>query len=824
MKKYGKFLLPILLCGFIALQGLALPYSLSRFFFQNGNDDEEEEEEEYVGDLYDSTDFVTWSKDSLQKYIDTLLHFDTNRPLKIKDSLILGDSPDSIQHHVDSFYRLAFVRDSIEKEKIAFQKWFDSLSKKEQKRWILENVTLPAKIKRADSLLAIKDSIKAIKDSITENTPRILDTCILPQEYWYKRIVVMKFDKKFGNLEAGQPDTSYNYHFYDYPFFKQDINATWTGMAGSAVQPYTFHKRAETENCLFYTPLQSWSYTPDNLPAYNTKTPYTELAYWGTLLAGDKKEEINLRLMTTQNITPRLNVTFELNKFGGAGSMANQQTASYNMALSTNYLGKKYTAHAGWIHSKSTLTENGGFVDNMWIRDTTVDAKEVQVNLSSAENTINRNSLFINHSYRIPFGSDSLTTAFIGHSGEWSLYDKKYNDKISDAAGRAFYHGNFFIAPNQSSDTLQVMNLDNRLYLRLQPWKETSAISKIDVGIGDKYLTYKDFYKDSTFVGSRKTKQNNIYAYAGARGMIRQYFNWDADARFYFAGYQVGDFDVNANIGVNFYPFRRQRKSPLSVGAHFHTDLTRPDQYMQHLLVNHYKWDNDFGKTSTTRISATVDIPYWKLNAEVAYSLLGNRTYFDSLGTAAQYNGTVNVLSASLRKEFVLWKLHFDNKILFQMSSNHKVAPVPMLALNLRYYLQFDVVKNVMQMQLGANMLFSSKWNMPAYNPNVGVFYNQTSEWYGCCPYIDVFLNIQWKRACIFIKGENINQGWPTKPFDYFTADHYIHSQRGIKFGICWPFYIQPQHRHGSVGAGVTDNKGMSRGGGEHSGKKKAAL
>ncbi|MBQ0096967.1 MAG: putative porin [Bacteroidales bacterium] len=787
MKAGRNIWLVLGLAAFVVIQCLAAP--VGRPVFMHQIFDEEG----------DTIDISLWSADSLSNFADSLLMASQD---SVRNEFLFIEVNDTIQEKVDSVFREIFVRDSLEQARIAFEKKFAAMSKKEQKKWIYENVTLPAQIHMADSIMAVKDSLQAIRDSIIENTPRILDTPFIPDSLHYKRIVLMKQDTRFGDISFHKLDTTFNAHFYDYPFFRQDVNATWQGIAGSAVQPYTFHKREEEENAIFFTPYRSWTYTPSNVPMYNTKTPYTELGYWGTLLSGQDKEEINLRLLTTQNITPAANITFELNKYGGGGMLMKSTTAGYDMALTTSYMGKRYNVHAGWLHDKITRIENGGIRDNMWIRDTVVQSREILVNLSEAENTIKRNTLFLNHSLRIPFGSDSLTTAFVGHTTEWNVYTKYYTDNITDDFGRKFYNNNFFINPSKSADTLRTMRLDNKFFLRLQPWKENSALSRIDVGIGDKLLSYADCINDSTGF-SRKTYENNIYAYAGLKGMFKQYFNWGANAQFYFAGRQAGDFNVDANIGINLYPFRKHRNSPLSLGAHFHTDLTSPDHYEQRILTNHYRWDNDFNRKSNTRIGVTLDIPVWNLDADISYSLLTGRIYYDSTGMISQFTDAMNVLSASLRKEFKLWWFHLDNRILFQMSSNQDVIPVPMLSLNLRYYFEFPVVKNVLKMQLGANGLFTTKWHMPGFNPNVGVFFNQTQETYGACPYIDVFLNMQWKRACIFIKCENINQGAPMDSKDYFTAHNYIHTQRCVKFGIYWPFYVQPnRHIHGSSSDG----------------------
>ena len=128
---------------------------------------------------------------------------------------------------------------------------------------------------------------------------------------------------------------------------------------------------------------------------------------------------------------------------------------------------------------------------------------------------------------------------------------------------------------------------------------------------------------------------------------------------------------------------------------------------------------------------------------------------------------------------------------------------MPNLALNLRYYLQFvlqknDLGNNILAMQVGANAFYNTAWNSPSWNPALGVFHNQNERSYTNGPYFDVFFNFQWKRACIFVKYQNAGQGWPMSKSDYFSADRYIVTQRGfdgLKFGIYWPFYIQPTGR-----------------------------
>ena len=783
--------------------------------------------------------------------------------VQVRDSLLQAGDTIEVQK-LDSLY----IKDSTEVAVAKFNAWYASLSRMDRKKYDAEQA-LPGLIAAANRKMEIKDSIKAHKDSIIQNTPRILSTFAIPDSMQYKRIITWTANRKFvdiENLRVQVEDTSYNRNFYDYPFLKQDINASWLGVSGSPVQMYSFFKRNEEDNAIFYTPYVSWSFSPENLPQFNTKTPYTELCYWGTLFANSEKEESNIRILTTQNITPKLNFLLYYHNFKGNGMLKREDTGNRTFAASTNYLGEKYLMHSGFIYNRIERSENGGIIDESWIRDTIVDPREIDVYLRDASNKLRKRTLFLDQTYRIPFtfldkevraerkkerleaarrdsimtsgdstaiaaylakeeadriladsemAADTLvtdvTTAFIGHSSEWSVFRKKYTDNISDEAGKAFYHDRFFLNPTKSSDSLRVMRFENRAFIRLQPWSDDAIVSKLDVGIGDKMLSHFNFNPDSYLNGPQNVIQNSVYLYAGANGSYRNYFTWNAGGDYTFAGAEINDFGIDGNIIANFYPFRRHTNSPVTLSGHFETSLREPDYYEQHIYTNHYKWDNDFSKISKTKVEASVSVPKWKLAASFGYALLDNNIYYDTLGIVRQNTAPMSVMTAELRKDFKIWNLHLDHKAMFQLSSNEEVMPLPKLAFNFRYYLQFDVVKNAMQMQLGANAWYTTKWYAPAYNPVLGVFHNQKAKQYGNCPYVDVFVNIQWKRVSLFVKGENINMGWPNKKADYFTAAGYIATQRTVKFGITWPFWTLPG-KNKSTGASGASMSGGNRG------------
>lgn len=794
----------------------------------------------YYVALLDSLTHRIVSDSLLASYRSFLEAADTARALL--------DSSDRFK--LDSLYRA----DSTLRAREAFLAWYNGLTPEERKKYDYEQ-KVKRKLAIADSIRLIKEREKEIRDSIRESTPRVLETFAFPDSMQFKRIVTWTVDQDFHDIDPQEPDTSYNHYFNDFAFRRKDVNATWLGVAGSPVQTYDFFKREDSRTPDFYSVYEPWSYNSGTLPMYNTKTPHTELAYWGNLLSNDDIASENLHIMTTQNILPSWNFNILYERWGGGGMLINEETNNKTFSIGTNYVGKKYMLHAGYISNTVTRQENGGLADLTMVRDTTVNSREMPVVMSSnAESSIRRKTYFLDQQYRIPFtflirkkdvpeqknetsmpdslavdpsllipsaapegGSaerkDSLdtggdegdvTTAFIGHSTEWTTYERKYTDNISssNSAARALFNDTFNYNGSKSADSLRTSHLENKLFLRLQPWAADAIVSKLDVGVGDVLRTYFD-----STATRYKVNEHSLFTYAGANGRYGD-MDWSAKARLYLQGAYAGDMSVQAEANYSFYPFRRARKSPVTLGVRFETSLKTPDYYQRHIYANHYRWDSDFDKTSLTRLQGSISVPHWKLSAKVGYALLANNIYYDTQGIARQNAKAMSVLSAQLRKDFVVADLlHFDNNLLMQLSSDEDVLPLPAFAVNSRLFMQFIVQRNdegekVLELQLGADALCNTKWYAPAWNPNLGVFHNQNEEKYSNGPIIDLFVNAQWKRACIFVKWENFNMGWPFDRADYFTAHRYINTTSMVKLGLFWPFYVQPGRGGGTSSSG----------------------
>ena len=83
--------------------------------------------------------------------------------------------------------------------------------------------------------------------------------------------------------------------------------------------------------------------------------------------------------------------------------LENEKVDNRTFMAAVNHLGKKYQMHGGYIYNKMSKGENGGIVDNFWIRDTTVGSREIDVRLKDASTLIKKNTVFLDQTYRIPF-------------------------------------------------------------------------------------------------------------------------------------------------------------------------------------------------------------------------------------------------------------------------------------------------------------------------------------------------------------------------------------------------------------------------------------
>jgi len=217
----------------------------------------------------------------------------------------------------------------------------------------------------------------------------------------------------------------------------------------------------------------------------------------------------------------------------------------------------------------------------------------------------------------------------------------------------------------------------------------------------------------------------------------------------------------------------------------------KPAYWLNHFSSNNFKWENDFAFENETRIRAIYNQPGRSLHVTAGLSLLGNYVFFDSLALPSQAVSPFFLLSASVNKEFNLWKIRFRNYLTIQQSGNKEALPLPLVSLRNSTYFDhnfyFPWTKGNLYIHLGFDLYYHTLYYAPAYMPATTMFYQQKERKIGNYPFIDVFLNMKVKRTRIFLKFEHVASG--LMGYDFFTLLHYPMNQRVFKAGFSWTFY-----------------------------------
>jgi hypothetical protein len=644
-----------------------------------------------------------------------------------------------------------------------------------------------------DSLIIRKGKTKKEKEK-----PDTLATYFFKDTLRYDRIIAWTINRYLNSPNIITPDTLQNENMTELPFYKEDVGVSYLGTTGSATMLHDFFKRKEYDLFPFMSPYSFYGFTPDNIRFYNTKGPFSNLSYYSS---GNKRyAENNLKVLLTRNISPSLNVGLYYQKMGTLGTYQNQRTKDKTFNMFVSYVGQKYVAHAGYIYNGVNNKENGGIVNDFFVKDTVVKSDAIDVRLKSALNVLSSNTYFLTHSYGIPlnlFKRDSAnitdgTVVYFGHTFEYSRNKRIYTDEVADTAyvdllsgqrNYMHYYDNYYMSSTRSYDSTFASRLDNRLFMRLQPYSSTAVISKIDGGIGYQFDKYYGFTPESYIYGQTDEKLSTGYVYGNAEGMFSKYFSWQAFLKYNFSGYRINDLNFDANARLSLYPL----KSGIHFSGRFLFDNKEQPYFVKKYYSNHFRWNNSFDKTTETRIEAAINVPDWNLEAGFKNSVISNYVYFDNEAMPQQTSEILNITTLYLNGNLKWWLLRLNARVVAQNTSNSDILPLPALSGNVMFYAEAQLVKNVLNARIGLDTYYNTRFYDYAYNPAVGMFHTQSEKKIGNYPWIDLFASFKWKHANIYVKLTNAGEGI-VGGRNYFSALHYPRNKRMVRYGVNWFF------------------------------------
>lgn len=612
----------------------------------------------------------------------------------------------------------------------------------------------------------------------------------------------------FSFSDTTAVDTLSNgYQIYN-PIYKKSISNTYLGNLGSAYQSNIFQDRPDHYGFLFFNPVSAYILKPEDLYFYNTKTPYVNIGYH---FGGPKQDaEEHISVLYTQNVNPKLNIGGQYTLNSSTGQYSNQATRYEQVKLFSSYKGENYAVHGAFMQNLFKAQENGGLDDPDENDFDFSQTKTTAVKLTTAQSSMRNTRLFINQSLNVGNisvrGNDStvnqLPIGTIYHTLDIEQGKRVFSvNELEGLYGKHDFLPAYYNDSIQTRDTSRVTIYRNTLQLKFN--EEANSFLKFGLRafITNEYYVYKMAttddnhpftHKDTAQYHSYKRKEATTALGGQIFKNLGNNFWWKAGAKLYFQGYRAGDIEATGKVNSSFRVFN-DTAGVFAEGSFY---LKEPEEILNQYHSNHVQWKNSFSKEQTYKIKGGIRIPTKRFELSGGIHMLENYIYWNTdnsipnntLYAPAQSSDFIQILDLRLKQHFVLGRIHSFNEAVYQLSSNEDVVPLPTLALFNSTYYQ-NTLFNVLHFQLGFDVHYNTAYYAPNYIMTTGQFHVQgeNKQKIGNYPFVDVFANIQLKRARIYVKFDHVNQGYPQTGF--FHAVDYATNPRSLKFGVSWNFY-----------------------------------
>lgn len=610
---------------------------------------------------------------------------------------------------------------------------------------------------------------------------------------------------------AGVDTILYNYQRQAVPSLVSEAWATTGNLGGEGLQ-MNFFKRRERMEFFFNDAVSEWMKLPERQKFFNTFIPITQLSY---NMGGNKQTaQDRLRAIFAGNVNRRVGVGAHVDYLYSKGSYQNQAVKDFSFGFSGYYRGDRYEMQAYYNHWNMLNKENGGITDPLYITDPAVlqggvdhiDSKSIPVRLSNAHSRVSGQQFFLNNAYNVGYWrteevNDTLTrdvyvpvTKFIW-TLDYSSYRHRFVD-INDVGADEFWNHSY-LAPDLSNDNTWHSDFSNTVGVQMiegfRKWAKfglsvyanyrLQSFSQTPDTLIDRAMPLPENMTPLPDDFSIKDKHKRSILYAGAqitkqKGSVLTYA---VDGRLGLIGDVAGDIDISGRMDTRL----RMLGDTVKFGVRGHFRNTSQPYLLQHYRSNHFVWNNDFGKTRSFRAEGELTIPWTRTTLSAGFENRQNHVYFDADGMPVQFGGSVQIISATLnqRLKFGIW--NWDNTIVWQNSTKSEILPLPALSIYSNMYLSFRAF-NVLQVQVGADCNYYTKYYAPSYQPATMSFTNQQKEKIGNYPFMNVYLTCKLSKVRFYVMMSHVNQGIFSK--EYFSLPNYPLNPRRLQLGLSIDF------------------------------------
>lgn len=555
-----------------------------------------------------------------------------------------------------------------------------------------------------------------------------------------------------------------------------------TGNLGAEGLNMNYFERPLPDSHFFFNnTLRPYIPRVDNTPYFNTRVPMTLVSFNTGGSSQTTQDWLKVRL--SGNINARAQVGGYLSYLYSRGMFENQAAKHFNWGFSGSYLGEKYQMMAMFNNWNPLNKENGGIEDDLYITDpaqvqggsTSVNTKQIPVNLNDAHSHLLGHELWMTHRYRMGFtrfNEEDSIKEFVPVTQAFWTFDFKIQEHrfVDNASADDEFFSNTYFTEGGTYDRTKQWTVKNALGLQLLEGFNKYAKAGLTAYALHEVSNYRQTPADTIAgvnTGIRPSATEHTL-HIGGRLAKEQGNNlrYAANAQIGMVGAKAGELRLDGTVDLRV----RVRRDTASLRAYIDFSNLEPSFFLREYVSNHFVWHNDFGKTRRLRFGGILDIPHTSTRISAGAENTQNLVFFGSDGLPVQHSGSVQVFSASLQQNLRAGVLHWDNKLTYQKSSNQSVLPLPDFTAYSNLYVIFRLA--TLRAQVGIDCTYMTRYYAHGYQPATMSFTNQDEVKVGNYPMMNFYVNMKLKKVKFYVLYSHINDGiFGGK--DKFSALHY---------------------------------------------------
>lgn len=373
---------------------------------------------------------------------------------------------------------------------------------------------------------------------------------------------------------------------------------------------------------------------------------------------------------------------------------------------------------------------------------------------------------------------------------------------IAKSTSGTYYTDNFYGELNNVYDMTGAMSIRNTFGLAMREGFNKWAAMGITLFATHNMRTYKLLVDNPHGMEMQRYNENDLSIGGELSRTQGKLLHFNVNGEFFLTGQKVGDLKIDGSTN---WEFRLGKRDSLLFDVKAMIKNEKPDFFFRHYHSQHAWWDNDdLARQVRMRFEGILRLKNFGTRLKFGFENITNYTYFGMQNTllrpdqpqlptnlshavaVKQYDGSIQVIGASVAQEMKWGLLHWENELAFQTSTNQDVLPLPAVNVYTNLYLLFRIVK-LLRIQIGGDMRYFTKYYGLDYSPAVQQFAVQDAnlerQKMGGQPIVNVYLNAHLKHFRFYFMTQHVTGGT-----NAFYAPYYGMNPLTICFGLSWNF------------------------------------